>query len=120
MIIILKPDSDKTSTEYTDLVAYLDNLPNITVRMHEEKGEQQRLTEFYLVGDTMPLDDAHIRISPWSKESFAYRANIESWVAIMKMSEPVILIITASDLGKTNFICLLAFVPLIHVNMLKS
>jgi len=64
MIIILKPDSDKTSTEYTNLMAYLDNLPNITIRMHEEKGEQQRLTEFYLVGDTMPLDDAHIKSFP--------------------------------------------------------
>ncbi len=64
MIIILKPDSDKTSIEYTDLVAYLNNLPNITIRMHEEKGEQQRLTEFYLVGDTKPLDDAHIRNFP--------------------------------------------------------
>lgn len=64
MIIILKPDSDKTSTEYTDLVSYLDKLPNITIRMHEETGEQQRLTEFYLVGDTMPLDDAYISNLP--------------------------------------------------------
>ena len=60
MIIILKPDSDKGSTEYTNLVEYLDSLPNITIRMHEEIGEHQRLTEFYLVGDTLPLDDSYI------------------------------------------------------------
>ena len=60
MIIILKPDTDKSSTEYKDLMGYLDNLPDITVRMHEEIGDQQRLTEFYLVGDTLPLDAGYI------------------------------------------------------------
>jgi len=64
MIIILKPDSDKTSNEYASLVDYLNELPNITVRMHEEIGEQHRLTEFYLVGDTMPLDAAFIKTFP--------------------------------------------------------
>ena len=59
MIIILKPDTDKNSTEYKNFLEYLENLPNITVRMHEELGEQQRLTEFYLVGDTKPLDIAN-------------------------------------------------------------
>ena len=64
MIIILKPDSDKSSTEFKDLVEYLNNLPNITVRMHEEIGEQQRLTELYLVGDTLPLDANYISTFP--------------------------------------------------------
>lgn len=64
MIIILKPDSDKNSTEYRDLTEYLDGLTNITVRMHEERGQQQRLTELYLVGDTLPLDAAYISSFP--------------------------------------------------------
>jgi 3-deoxy-7-phosphoheptulonate synthase len=60
MIIILKPDADKNSTEYKNLQAYLDDLNDITVRMHEEVGEQQRLTELYLVGNTASLDISHI------------------------------------------------------------
>jgi len=64
MIIILKPDSDRDGPEYNKLKDYLDKLPDITVRMHEEIGEQQRLTEFYLVGDTIPLDEAYISNFP--------------------------------------------------------
>ena len=64
MIIILKPDSDKNSKEFTDLTGFLNGLPNITVRMHEEIGEQQRLTELYLVGDTLPLDADYISTFP--------------------------------------------------------
>ncbi len=64
MIIILKPDADKSSTEYNDLQTYLDSLTDITVRMHEELGQQQRLTEFYLVGNTASLDINHINNFP--------------------------------------------------------
>ncbi|HIM07403.1 MAG TPA: 3-deoxy-7-phosphoheptulonate synthase, partial [Gammaproteobacteria bacterium] len=60
MIIILKPDADKTSNEYKSLQTYLDNLNDITIRMHEEIGEQQRLTELYLVGNTAALDISQI------------------------------------------------------------
>ncbi len=61
MIIILKPDTDKTSPEFLQLRDYLDNLPNIKVRMHEVEGAQQRLTEFYLVGDTMSVNADDIK-----------------------------------------------------------
>ena len=61
MIIILKPDTDKDSTEYSRLLEYLNNLPNITVRMHEVIGAQQRLTEIYLVGDTLSIDADNIK-----------------------------------------------------------
>ncbi len=64
MIIILKPDTDKDSAEYSRLLEYLDNLPNISVRMHEEIGTQQRLTEIYLVGDTISLDADNLRNFP--------------------------------------------------------
>lgn len=64
MIIILKPDTDKASTEFSQLTEYLDNQPNIKVRMHEEIGVQQRLTELYLVGDTISLNADEIRNFP--------------------------------------------------------
>ena len=64
MIIILKPDTDKNSTDFKNLLEYLDGLPNITVRTHEEIGTQQRLTEFYLVGDTISLDASFIATFP--------------------------------------------------------
>ena len=78
MIIILKPDTDKNSAEFTDLIAYLEGLPNITLRMHEENGTQQRLTELYLVGDTLRLDASYIATFPAVERVFrvsrAYRA----------------------------------------------
>ncbi|HHC72756.1 MAG TPA: 3-deoxy-7-phosphoheptulonate synthase [Thiotrichales bacterium] len=55
MILILKPDIETDSEEYLQLMEYLRNLPNITIRIHEEKGAQQVLTEVYLVGDTASL-----------------------------------------------------------------
>lgn len=64
MIIILKPDTDKNSTEFIRLNDYLTNLPNIKLRMHEEMGTQQRLTEFYLVGDTISLNADEISNFP--------------------------------------------------------
>ena len=60
MIIILKPDTDKNSVAFSDLTAYLEGLPNVEWRMHEEVGARQRLTELYLIGDTLPLDESYI------------------------------------------------------------
>jgi len=56
MIIILRPDTDKTDPACAKLMTYLENLPNIKIRMHDEQGVEQTLTEIYLVGNTMPLD----------------------------------------------------------------
>ena len=55
MIVILKPNIDKSGHDYTQLLEFLSNLPNIQVREHEEVGTQQKLTELYLVGDTASL-----------------------------------------------------------------
>ncbi|MFT5132919.1 MAG: 3-deoxy-7-phosphoheptulonate synthase, partial [Gammaproteobacteria bacterium] len=60
MIIILRPDTDKTEPAYAKLLAYLEELPGITIRMHDEKGIEQTLTEIYLVGNTLPLDTTEI------------------------------------------------------------
>jgi 3-deoxy-7-phosphoheptulonate synthase len=61
MIVILKPNLDKTSPEYQQLVQYLSNLPNIKVRVHDEYGAQQVLTELYLIGDTSALSTEDIQ-----------------------------------------------------------
>jgi len=55
MILILKPDTDKDSPEYRQLLEFLHNLHNIQARVHDERGTQQVLTEIYLVGDTAAL-----------------------------------------------------------------
>jgi 3-deoxy-7-phosphoheptulonate synthase len=59
MIIILEPHIQKDSKEYQAIIKYLDNKPNITHRVHEEHGQQQVLTEIYLIGETkvLPKDE---------------------------------------------------------------
>ena len=55
MILILHPDTDKNSDEYRQLLDFLSNLHDIKLRLHDEQGTQQTLTEIYLVGDTASL-----------------------------------------------------------------
>ncbi len=55
MIIILEPDTDKNAPAYEKLMLHLESLPGISIRVHDEKGAEQTLTEIYLVGNTMPL-----------------------------------------------------------------
>ena len=55
MILILHPDTDKSSDEYRQLLGFLSNLNNIQARVHDEAGALQTLTEIYLVGDTASL-----------------------------------------------------------------
>ncbi len=59
MIVILEPNIDKSGEKYLSLLHHLSNLPNTQVRIHEEVGTQQTLTEFYLIGNTaaLPLED---------------------------------------------------------------
>jgi len=64
MIIILSPDTDKDSTEYHSLISFLNGLPDIKTRIHEETGTHQRLTEIYLVGNTSTLNIADIQSFP--------------------------------------------------------
>ena len=73
MILILTPDTDPASSEYTQLISYLENLPDIQYRLHREIGQQQTLIEIYLIGNTsslqiedmqqLPCVDRAIRIS---------------------------------------------------------
>ena len=55
MILILSPDVDTHSQDYQKLIAYLENLPQIKFRTHKEIGNQQTLTEIYLIGNTATL-----------------------------------------------------------------
>jgi 3-deoxy-7-phosphoheptulonate synthase len=59
MILILSPDTKTDSEEFRQLEVYLDRIPNVRHRIHQEIGEQQLLTEVYLIGDTasVSMDD---------------------------------------------------------------
>ena len=58
MIVILKPNTDKESSIYNELITHLSSLPNIELRVHEVSGVQQTLTEIYMIGETaqIPLE----------------------------------------------------------------
>ncbi len=60
MIVILEPGIDKSGADYSNLMDYLAGKKGIQIRVHEETGSQQVLTELYLVGDTSSLNKAEI------------------------------------------------------------
>src|SRR4030067_1162445 len=64
MIVILEPNINKVGETYRRLMDHLGHLPNVQVRIHEEKGAQQVLTEVYLIGDTAALDAQSIANLP--------------------------------------------------------
>jgi 3-deoxy-7-phosphoheptulonate synthase len=55
MILILTQNISHQSAEFRQLMDHLNALPGIKSRIHSEKGEQQTLTEVYLIGNTAPL-----------------------------------------------------------------
>lgn len=64
MILILKPDTQTDSETFRALEAFLEKLPNIRHRVHQETGAQQLLTEVYLVGDTAALSIEDMQTLP--------------------------------------------------------
>lgn len=64
MLIILHPNTPPNSDEYRMTLAYLEQLPNVSVRVHEVQGAQQILTELYLLGDTKVIEQADIEALP--------------------------------------------------------
>ncbi len=64
MIVILQPNVGRETTEFRETMEHLSRLPNITVRVHEEHGTQQVLTELYLVGETARLEAKDIEVLP--------------------------------------------------------
>ncbi len=64
MILILAPNTPLDSETFKQLETYLDRMPNIKHRVHQETGDQQLLTEIYLIGDTASLVVEDMRILP--------------------------------------------------------
>jgi len=60
MIVILHPNTDEQSKEYKDVMSILEKLPNISLQHHVVQGEEQKLSEIYLLGDTHKIDQAEI------------------------------------------------------------
>src|SRR3569623_1617484 len=77
MIVILESNIDKSGERYASLMNHLSNLPNIQVRVHEEVGTQDVLTEIYLIGNTSALSLDEIQQLPGVEQgvrvSGAYR-----------------------------------------------
>lgn len=64
MILILHPDTERQSQDYRTLMTRLESFENISTNVHEIQGEQQRLTEIYLLGDTIALDTEEMSALP--------------------------------------------------------
>lgn len=60
MILILKPNTETEGEAYTRLQAALARLPGIATRVHQVIGEEQTLTEIYLIGNTGALSTAEM------------------------------------------------------------
>jgi 3-deoxy-7-phosphoheptulonate synthase len=60
MIVILNSGIEKDSETFQKTVGFLEQLPNVQVQTHEIQGQEQKLTEIYLLGDTQRLDEAVI------------------------------------------------------------
>lgn len=64
MLVILKPDTDRNSQEYSETIGYLKNLKNVNLAEHSIEGFQQTLSEIYLVGDTSRVDRNSVEALP--------------------------------------------------------
>jgi 3-deoxy-7-phosphoheptulonate synthase len=64
MLLILHPDIDETGEDFNRTLEHLRALPRIELRMHVVQGQQQKLTEIYLLGDTHALDKADVEALP--------------------------------------------------------
>ena len=64
MIVILQADIAEDSPEYRQVLDYLRHKPNISTRVHREIGAIRTVTEIYVIGDTMTLDQAEVESLP--------------------------------------------------------
>ena len=64
MLLILHPDADAHSEAYQSTLTFLQQLPGISVKLHHVQGQQQTLTEIYLIGNTKALDQSQIEALP--------------------------------------------------------
>ena len=64
MLAILHPNTDENSDDYRTTFQFLEELQDIQLQTHVVQGEQQKLTEIYLVGDTKKLNIEDIASLP--------------------------------------------------------
>jgi len=64
MLVILHPDTEPESEAYRDTMAQLNQLRAVELLEHVVEGQQQRLTEIYLIGDTHAVDRDEIESLP--------------------------------------------------------
>ena len=64
MLAILHPDTDENSEDYKKTLHFLEGLQDIQLQNHVVHGQQQKLTEIYLVGNTAKLDIEDISSLP--------------------------------------------------------
>jgi 3-deoxy-7-phosphoheptulonate synthase len=64
ILLILHPDIDEHGEAYRSTLKHLQQLPGIAVKRHLVQGQQQTLTELYLIGDTRGLDKTALEALP--------------------------------------------------------
>jgi len=64
MLLILHPDIDESGDAYRATLSYLQQLPGVRIKHHLVQGQQQTLTEIYLIGDTHTLDKSALEALP--------------------------------------------------------
>ena len=64
MLLILHPDVDESSDAYRATLDFLQRLPGIKIKKHLVQGQQQSLTEIYLIGNTQTLDKSELEALP--------------------------------------------------------
>ena len=64
MLLILTPNIEPESETYKQLLAHLDSLENIQLRVHREQGAERTLTEIYLIGNTAAVSLDEMRSLP--------------------------------------------------------
>ena len=64
MLAILHPNTDENSDDYRTTFQFLEELQDIQLQIYVVQGEQQKLTEIYLVGDIKKLNIEDIASLP--------------------------------------------------------
>lgn len=64
MILILSSNVSEKPQEYQALLSHLAGLQGIQTRVHVERGDEQTVTELYLIGNTKQLDIADMQSLP--------------------------------------------------------
>jgi 3-deoxy-7-phosphoheptulonate synthase len=64
MLVILRPNTDEESPEFKETWKVLNKLPDVRIKTQNILGEQQKLTEIYLIGDTSRINPEQIAALP--------------------------------------------------------